>query len=108
VAIGGAVTGASQRGSLRAALATIGAGLFGALGVVVVATVLAGERATGVASPAVAQGLAAALAGLGGTLVAASLGGLLADRASRGRRIVSPALTGAISAIVFVRLLLPG
>ena len=47
VAAGAAVVGASQRGALRALLGTLGAGLFAALGVIVVASVIGGGTGTG-------------------------------------------------------------
>jgi len=97
LAAGAAVTGASQRGGRRALMGTLGAGLFGALGLVLVGNVLAGGVALGTA-------VGAALAGAGGSLAAAVLAGLLAS-AGRLRRSLSPALAGAIAAVVLTRLL---
>lgn len=105
---GSALAGSTQRGSIRTMLATVGVGLFEALGVVLVASIVTGGRAVGEATPEVAQGLTAALAGMGGALAAASLGALLADRATAMRRFASPALAGAITAVIFVGVLLPG
>jgi hypothetical protein len=98
LASGAAATGATQRGARRALFATLGAGLFGALGLVVVGTVLADGTALGVAT-------LAALAGIIGTLAAGSLAGLLAD-AGRARRFLSPALAGGATAVLTAQLLL--
>ena len=109
LAAGAALVGSTQRGALRTTLATIGTGLFEALGLVLVASLVGGEaRSVEIAAPGIAQGLAAAVAGLGGVLAAASLGALLANRATPVRRFASPALGGAITAVIFVRVLLPG
>jgi len=97
LAAGAAVTGASQRGAGRAALVTVGAGLFGALAVVAVGTILAGGAALGTA-------VGAAVAGTGGSLAAAALAGLLAT-GSRLRRHLSPAIAGGLAAVLLTRLL---
>lgn len=69
---GGAVTtGATQRGVARAVTGTLGAGLFGALVVVMVGVVMAGERQVGVASPTLAHAFAAAAGGLAGVTAGA-------------------------------------
>lgn len=69
---GGAVmTGATQQGVARAVTATLGAGLFGALVVVMLGVVMAGERQVGVASPTLAQAFAAAAGGLAGVAAGA-------------------------------------
>ena len=108
LAAGAALVGSTQRGALRTLLATIGTGLFGALGLVLVASLVGGEaRSVEAAAPGIVHGLAAAVAGLGGALAAASLGALLAGRATPVRRFASPALAGAITAVIFVRVLLP-
>ncbi len=98
LAAGAAITGATQRGSWRALVTTIGAGLFGALGLVVVGTVLADGVALGTATVAAVAGVVAAVP-------TGMLASLLADRASRIRRIVSPALAGGVTALLIVRLL---
>jgi hypothetical protein len=100
LAVGAALTGATQRGARRALLATIGAGLFGALGVVVVGSVVAEGRALGLAT-------LAASAGLIGAVAAATLASLLAE-AGRVRRFLSPAIAGGATAVLVVRLLLGG
>ena len=96
VAAGAAVTGASQRGAWRAVLGTLGAGLFGALAVVAVGSVLAGGTGLGTA-------FVAALAGSGGSLGAAALAGLLAS-AGHMRRYVSPAVAGGFAAVLLTEL----
>jgi hypothetical protein len=98
LAVGAAVTGATQRGMWRTFATAIGAGLFNALGLVVVGTVLAGGESLGVAT-------VSAMAGVIATVPTAMLAALLADRAGRARRIVSPALAGGVTAVVIVRLL---
>jgi hypothetical protein len=97
LAAGAAVTGASQRGAWRAVLGTLGAGLFGALGVVAVGSILADGAALGTA-------IGAAVAGSGGSLGAAALAGLLAS-AGRARRYVSPAVAGGFAAVLLTELL---
>jgi peptidoglycan/LPS O-acetylase OafA/YrhL len=97
VAAGAAVTGASQRGAWRAVLGTLGAGLFSALAVVAVGSILAAGAALGTA-------FVAAVAGAGGCLGAAALAGLLAS-AGRARRYISPALAGGIAAVLLTEAL---
>jgi hypothetical protein len=101
LAVGSSVVGGTQWGARRCLFATIGAGLFGALGLVVTGTIVAEGIALPVAS-------LAAVAGVIGTVPAGSLSALLADRPSRGRRIIGPALVGAMTAIIVVRLLTTG
>jgi hypothetical protein len=98
LALGAAITGATQRGMWRTFVTSIGAGLFNALGLVVVGTVLAGGASLGVAT-------VAAVAGVIATVPTAMLAALLADSAGRGRRIASPALAGGVTALVIVRLM---
>jgi MFS family permease len=97
VTAGAALTGATQRGTWRTIATTVGAGLFAALGLVVVGTVVADGVALGTAT-------FAALAGVIGILPAATLAGLLAT-ADRWRRFVSPALAGGASAVLAVQLM---
>lgn len=97
LAAGAAVTGASQRGAWRAVLGTLGAGLFGALGVVAVGSIVAGGTA-------LATAVGAAVAGSGGSLGAAALAGLLAS-AGRVRRFLSPAVAGGFAAVLLTELL---
>jgi hypothetical protein len=95
LASGAALTGATQRGGGRAAVTTIGAGLFGALGVIVAASLVAGGASIGVAT-------AVAVTGGFGSVPAAAIAGLLAD-APRLRRFLSPALIGGVVAFLGVR-----
>jgi hypothetical protein len=97
LAAGAAVTGATQKGARRAGLTTVGAGLFGALGAVVVGSVVADGAALGIAA-------SAAVAGVIGCAPAATLAALLAG-AGRARRVVSPALAGGATAVLVAQLL---
>lgn len=94
---GAALTGATQQGRARAWTATLGAGLFGALVVVVLGVVLAGARSIGSAPPTIAQAVMAAVAGLGGTGAAALASALLSSR-SRAVRVAVPVIVGVIGA----------
>ncbi len=98
VAAGAAVVGASQRGALRALLGTLGAGLFAALGVIVVASVIGGGTGMGTA-------VVAATGGMIGALPAAALGAALSS-AGRARRFLSPAIAGGLTAVAAVQVLL--
>ena len=92
---GAALTGATQQGAARAFTATLGAGLFGSLLVVVLGVVFGGERALGSSPPATAQALSAALGGLAGTAAAAVAAGLLAGR-SLAIRYTVPLAIGVV------------
>ena len=98
VASGAVVVGASQRGALRALLGTLGAGLFAALGVVVVGSALASSTALGTAVVAAASGMI-------GVFPAAAIGGALSD-ARQGRRLASPIVAGGLTALIAVEVLL--
>ena len=95
LAAAAAVAGATQRGALRTALTTIGAGLFGALGLVVAGSVIGAGASLGVA-------VAAATTGTFATVPAAAVAALIAER-SRPRRVVSPALLGGLIAFLGVQ-----
>jgi hypothetical protein len=99
IAAGGAVTGATQQGVARAWTATLGAGLFGALVVVVLGVVMAGDRAVGSAPPTVAQSVSAALAGLGGTVAASIAAAGVASSPPRAARIAVPTSVGVLAAL---------
>lgn len=99
LASGAALTGATQQGVTRAWTATLGAGLFGALVVVILGVVLAGERAVGSAPSTVTQSVMVALAGLGGTVAASVIAAAVASSSSRAVRLAVPAVTGAIGAL---------
>jgi len=79
--------------------ATLGAGLFSALVVVVLGVVMAGERAVGSAPPTIAQSVAAALAGLGGTVAASIAAAGLASSRSRAARVAVPTSVGVLVAL---------
>jgi MFS family permease len=105
LALGAAATGATQLGATRAVAATLGAGLFAALGVVIIGAISAAERQAGIASPTLAHGFAAGVAGLAGTLAAGTLAGPLADRAPRLVRWLVPGAVGAATGLLVVPLL---
>ncbi len=92
---GAALTGSTQQGVARAWTATLGAGLFGALAVVLIGVVMAGERAVGSFPPTLAHAFAAAVAGLAGAAAAAIAAGALAGRAGRLLRTIVPLGIGA-------------
>lgn len=100
---GAAATGATQLGMARAWTATLGAGLFGALVVVMLGVVMAGERQVGVASPTLAHGFSAAVAGLGGSGAAAAVAAVVSRLRSRVVRFLA-----AVAAAVTVALLTVG
>lgn len=104
VAAGAGAAGATQIGRLRAITGTVGAGLFGALGVVLVSAVAAGGRQVGAASPSVVHGFAGAVAGVAGTVAAGAVAGVIGGR-GRGERTALAAAAGAAVAAVVVPLL---
>lgn len=101
---GAAITGATQQGVARAATATLGAGLFGALVLVVLGVVMAGERQVGVASPTLAHAFAAAVAGVAAAAAAAVVAGIVAGQRPIVR-VVATVGVGAIGAAALVSLL---
>ena len=105
LAAGAALTGSTQQGAARAWTATLGAGLFGALVVVVLGVVLAGERVVGSAPPSTAQAFMAALAGLAGTAVAAIAAAWVAASRSDAVRVAVPMAVGAAGAVAATFLL---
>lgn len=106
VAAGAVLTGATQRGGLRAWTATIAAALFAALVVVIVGAALSGERLTGVASPTVSHAFGAAVAGLGGAVAASPLAALLARVPTRWPRVLAPGGVAVAGAALLVGLLM--
>jgi hypothetical protein len=105
---GAAATGGTQLGRLRAFTGTLGAALLSGLLLIIVGAVTAGERQVGVASPTLAQALAAALAGLGGAAVAAIVGGLTAGAWPRLPRAISSGVLGALVTLVVLPRLFGG
>jgi hypothetical protein len=95
---GAALTGSTQQGVARAWTATLGAGLFAALAVVVIGVVMAGERAVGAFPPTLANAFAAAVGGLAGAAAAAICAGAMAGRAGRAMRTLVPVIVGAVAA----------
>ena len=93
---GAAATGATQIGMVRAWTATLGAGLFGALVVVMLGVVMAGERQVDVASPTLAHAFAAAVAGLAGAGAAAVGAAVVSRVRSRVMRFLA-AVSGAVA-----------
>ena len=99
--VGAAAAGGTQLGRLRAFTGTLGAALLSALLVVAAGAVSAGERQVGSASPGLAHGVAAALAGLAGASPAATLGALTAGSWTRlTRGLAAAALGAAVAAAV--------
>ena len=87
---GAALTGATQQGVTRAWTATLGAGLFGALVIVVIGVVMAGERNVGSLPPTIAQAVLAATVGLGG-VAGATIAAAAVASGSRTLRLALPA-----------------
>ena len=106
LAAGATATGATQIGVARAWTATLAAGLFGALGIVILGVVTAGERQVGAASPTLAHGVAAAVAGLGGAVLASLAAALVARIGSRLIRFVAVVLPASAVAVAMVGVLL--
>jgi hypothetical protein len=107
LAAGAAATATTQIGALRAGMAALGAGLFGALVIVMLGVVMAGERQVGTASPTLAHASAAALGGLAGVVAAAFVAAAMAGVHGRFVRLVPALAAGVAVAAVAVRTLLP-
>lgn len=107
LAAGAAATGATQQGVARSATATLGAGLFGCLAVVVLGVVMAGERQVDVASPTLSHAVAAAVGGLGASAAAAVVAGAVARLWSGPVRFVVAVIIGIVVAVLVVAALLP-
>ncbi len=103
--LGGAVTGATQMGPVRAFAGTLGAALFAALATVIVGAATAGERQVATASPTLANATLAAIAGLAGALAASTIAPSLAGMPSRARRVLVPGAIGLAVAVLVARLL---
>jgi len=107
LAAGAAATGATQQGITRAATATLGAGLFASLVVVMIGVVMAGERQVGVASPTVSQAFGAAAGGLAGVVAGSVTAGVVARLRERPVRFAITLLASAVIAALAVGALLP-
>ena len=105
---GAAATGATQIGVARAWTATLAAGLFGALVVIMLGVAMAGERQVAAASPTLGHGIAAAAAGLAGAGAGALIAGVVARIRSRPVRFLAAVAAGASVALLAVGALLPG
>jgi hypothetical protein len=103
--VGASLTGATQRGAVRATVATLGAALFAALATVVVGAVTAGDGQVGAAPPTLAHAFAASVAGTIGAVAAGLLAWPLADLRSRVPRVVAPTAAGGGAAILVVALI---
>lgn len=103
---GAAATGATQLGVARAWTATLGAGLFGALVVIMLGVVMAGERQVGAASPTLAHAFAAAVAGLAGAAAAAMVAAVVARLRSRVVRFLAAGGGAVAVALVAIGLLM--
>jgi hypothetical protein len=106
LAAGAAETGATQVGAARSHTATLGAGLFAALVVIILGVVMAGERQVGSASPTLAHAFAAAAAGVAGTADAAIVAGAVARLPSRLVRLVPAAISAIVVSAIVVAVLL--
>jgi hypothetical protein len=104
---GAAATAATQQGTVRAWTATLGAGLFGALALIVVGVVSAGERQVGAASPTLAHAFAAAIGGLIGAVAASPVAAVTANRWGRRARFAAALVAAVIGAVVGVAWLMP-
>jgi hypothetical protein len=107
LAAGAAATGATQLGVARAFTATLGAGLFGALAIVILGVAMAGERQMQVASPTLAHAVAAVVGGITGTLAASVVAAVVARLYERPLRFVMGVVIGVATAMVTVALLMP-
>ncbi len=105
---GAAATGATQQGMARAATATLGAGLFGALVIIVLGVVMAGERQVGSASPTLAHAFGASLGGVTGAGAASVVAGAVARVHPGGVRFLLALLAGVVVVPVVVGTLMPG
>lgn len=106
LAAGAAATGATQLGVARAWTATLGAGLFGALVVIILGVVTAGERQFGAASPTLGHAFAAAVGGLAGAAAAAVLAATVARLRSRIVRFAPALLVGLVVAALVVSMMM--
>jgi hypothetical protein len=107
LAAGATATGATQLGVARAFTATLGAGLFGALAVVILGVAMAGERQIEVASPTLAHAVAAAIGGVTGTLGASVVAAVAAKRYERPIRFAVGVVIGVTLAMLTVGALMP-
>ncbi|MEO8252478.1 MAG: hypothetical protein ABI978_01280 [Chloroflexota bacterium] len=96
--IGAAAAGGTQIGRARAITGTLGAGLLGALLIVMAGAVMAGERQIGSASPTLAHAVGGSVAGLAGVLSGTVVGGLAAGALTRLQRGILAGVVGSLVA----------
>ena len=106
LAAGAAATGATQLGLARAWTATLGAGLFGALVVIVLGVVTAGERQIGAVTPTLGHAVASTVAGLAGAGAAAAVAATVAGLRSRIMRFLPALLAGVVVAAIATGMLM--
>ena len=112
--LGASAAGGTQLGRVRAVAGTLAAGLLGALLIVMVGAVTAGEvhccdpKMVASASPTLAHAAAGALAGLAGCLPAALAEGLTAGSLARLPRGLLAAAIGTVVTIAVLPSLFPG
>lgn len=104
---GAAATGATQLGWTRAWTATLGAGLFAALLVVVVGVAAAPERQVVAASPTLAHAFVAAVAGVAGAGAASLASAGVAGIGSRMVRFAAALVAGVTVAVAAVVAMMP-
>ena len=104
---GAAATGATQLGVARAWTATLGAGLFAALVVIILGVVMAGERQVGSASPTLAHAFGGAIGGLAGAAAASISAAVTARSLSRPVRFTIAAVVGLVACLLVVSTLMP-
>jgi hypothetical protein len=102
IAGGAALTGASQTGRGWAFAGTLGAGLFGSLGTIIIGLALSGERQLGVASPPLTHAFVASAAGLAGAGVAALTAATASSFGVRALRWLVAASLGAGTVAIVV------
>jgi hypothetical protein len=107
LAAGASATGATQQGVARAATATLGAGLFGSLVVIIVGVVMAGERQVGVASPTLSHAFGAAVGGTAGAVAGSLVAAIVARLWDRPVRFLITLVASGFVAWVTVLELMP-
>ena len=107
LAAGAAATGATQLGIARAWTATLGAGLFAALVVIILGVVMAGERQVGSATPTLAHAFGAAIGGLAGAAGASLTAAVTARRYRRPVRFGIALVVGLVVSLLVVGALMP-
>ena len=107
LAAGAAATGATQLGIARAWTATLGAGLFAALVVIILGVVMAGERQVGSATPTLAHAFGAAIGGLAGAAGASLTAAVTARRYRRPVRFGIALVAGLVVSLLVVGALMP-